>query len=400
METNLRRKTQELLQQINNLQESGGRTEELNQLLKSARTNFEIIKRERNGIIETILRAMGKNSPGVLVCLSYFITECYVPPFYSCFLFCLQKMTQKDRESVVQTFVKDTALRSAKSRSAIQAMQEALNVSESKCKKVSESYRTTHNRLQNALADQQRLEHENRRLTNEVQVLTEQLQQSREEADNLLSKEREENQKEWLRKEAMFKNTIRMLQKQLRVEKNKLKSSTDNESRALQTVHAPVRVGNTIIRPVVDNKSAAPRHVQKPFKQSTVTLQLTNKETGSIKVPSPQQQIEKENAGKVPPPPPPLEGAHKPKRVLGNSSSRMNATALPGKVKAFVRKPQNSGNAQVPPSVGVTNDSSSRLSATSNSKTPSKTRAEIVRENGGIAAMREKVRQLRSPTFK
>ena len=67
LETSLRRKMQELLHQISHLQESGGKTEELNQLLKSARHNFEIIKKERNGIIETILKAMGQNtSPDVV----------------------------------------------------------------------------------------------------------------------------------------------------------------------------------------------------------------------------------------------------------------------------------------------------------------------------------------------
>ena len=67
IETSLRRKMQELLQQVNYLQDAGGKTEELNRLLKSARTNFEIIKKERNGIIETILKAMGQDTSAVLV---------------------------------------------------------------------------------------------------------------------------------------------------------------------------------------------------------------------------------------------------------------------------------------------------------------------------------------------
>lgn len=67
IETDLCRKIQELLQQIKALQESGGKVEELNHLLKSARKNFETIQRERNEIITTLLKAMGRDATGVLV---------------------------------------------------------------------------------------------------------------------------------------------------------------------------------------------------------------------------------------------------------------------------------------------------------------------------------------------
>ena len=309
-------------------------------------------------------------------------------------------MTQKDRETVVRKFVAQTAVRSETSRSAIQAMQEALNVSEAKCRKVSESYHATHARLQIVLANQQRLENENRSLTNQVRVLTEELQQSRRETDTLLAKAREENQKEWTRKETMFKNTIRMLQKQLRAEKNKQSTGTaivakvDNNSRALQPISAPVRVGNTVIRPVLDSKSA-PRRSQQPIKQSTPSLQLVHKQTtSSSKVPHPPQpSVEnKENAGKAaPPPPPPTQGILKPKRVLEDNSSQVNKQAP--KVEAFVRKPQQDENNPLPTSVRVAVD-------TSNIKTPSKSRAEFVRANGGLRALNAKLRQVRSPAPK
>ena len=73
-------------------------------------------------------------------------------------------MAQPDREAVIKTFVNKSAEQSKKSRSAIQAMQEALDVSERKCKKLSEASRSSEARLQSVLADQQRLEEENRQL--------------------------------------------------------------------------------------------------------------------------------------------------------------------------------------------------------------------------------------------
>jgi hypothetical protein len=62
VEAELHKKVQDLLQQLNLLQESGGKVQELNQLLKNAQTGFEVVKKERNGILELLVRALGDDS--------------------------------------------------------------------------------------------------------------------------------------------------------------------------------------------------------------------------------------------------------------------------------------------------------------------------------------------------
>ena len=67
-ETVLRRKVQQLLEQIQTLQQTGGgKSEELNRLLKSAQASFETVKRERNTMLERILKAMGEDASKVQV---------------------------------------------------------------------------------------------------------------------------------------------------------------------------------------------------------------------------------------------------------------------------------------------------------------------------------------------
>ena len=63
----LRYKMQELLQQITDLRQSGGKTQQFNELLKHAQSNLETIKKERNTMIETILKAMRQDSTKVSV---------------------------------------------------------------------------------------------------------------------------------------------------------------------------------------------------------------------------------------------------------------------------------------------------------------------------------------------
>lgn len=290
---------------------------------------------------------------------------------------------------VVKTFVGQTADRSEASRTAIQTMQEALMNSEAKCKKVSESYRAEHARLQSVLADQQRLEEENYRLANQVRELTAELQQSREDTDRLLAKAREENKKEWMKKESMFKNTIRILQKQLRDEKNKEKVSTEivpMEATNSRTRQPVVRVGNTVIRPIVTNKpalSSRDHHSNRP--SDAIVSVAAKKQSHADKPvppppPPPLESIEnKENGCKVQPgsKPTSLKGVLKPKRVLRNSTSIANGPGpAPAKIKAFVRRPQKDAN------------------TSSGAKTPAKTRTEFVRANGGLRVLQAKTRAL------
>ena len=317
-------------------------------------------------------------------------------------------MTQNEREHVVRSFVNQSADRAEKSKSAIQAMQEALNLSEVDRRKLSESCRESKIRLQKALADQERLEEENRRLANRVTQLTEELQQSREQSDQLLNHVREENQKEWLKRETMFKNTIRKLQKQLRAERaQEVKNpgttvvpKVDRECRALQPVPAKVRVGNTVIRPV--------SHSTPSNRLPLLAAQLNGSvPSQKVTVLSPPQTSEglksDENRGRVSPPPPSaaIRGILKPKRVFGSNSLRLNGQVADKKVKAAVRsKPQKETGIQLPQGILISKECSARpIDAFKGSKTPSKNRAEFVRGNGGLRGLQEKLRQVRSPRF-
>ena len=67
VEASLQQKVQELLDHIAFLQDSDGKQHELNQLLKSAQANFEAVKKERNGILEILVRAAGRDVSAVPV---------------------------------------------------------------------------------------------------------------------------------------------------------------------------------------------------------------------------------------------------------------------------------------------------------------------------------------------
>ena len=67
VEAVLRNKLQELFSQITFLQQSGGKTQQLNELLKHAQSNLETVKKERNTMIETLLKAMKQHSMNVSV---------------------------------------------------------------------------------------------------------------------------------------------------------------------------------------------------------------------------------------------------------------------------------------------------------------------------------------------
>ena len=332
-------------------------------------------------------------------------------------------MTQSDRESVVRTFVRQTEHQAKKSKSAIEAMQEALAISEGKRKKLSEACEASNMRLHNALAKQKRLEEENQLLAQRVHQLTDELQASREQADQLLRQAREESQREWTKKEAMFKNTIHRLKKDLRAEKQRNATSEnsnttnttstgdkESECRTLQVVPPPVRVGNTVIRPF----RGAPRAVgNRSNLSSSSSSTKPNENTHSSRAivavppPPPPTQIEcKENASKatVPPPPPAppaTQGILKPRTVFGNGQSRSNSQPAVGKVKVTVRKqPQKAEESPLPAGVRVAKDQNARPLDAFKGKTPSKNRAEFVRGNGGIQGLKDKIRQVRSPTFK
>jgi hypothetical protein len=67
MENTLRQKSEKLTEQISRLQEAGGRTTELNNLLKNAQANFDAAKKERNGILATLISSMGQDTSRVVV---------------------------------------------------------------------------------------------------------------------------------------------------------------------------------------------------------------------------------------------------------------------------------------------------------------------------------------------
>ena len=316
-------------------------------------------------------------------------------------------MTQSEREKVVRTFVNQLADRAEKSKSAVQAMQESLALSEADRRKLSQSCRESNIRLQNALVDQQRLEEENLKLTNQVKQLSEDLYRSREQADQLLNQVREDNQKEWLKREAMFKNTIRKLQKQLRSErahsgKNK-DSGTDAASKAgttcqvLQKVPPKVRVGNTVIRPV--SRSSSSDRLQP--RASQISTQVPSQKIAVP--PSSQKDQSNENRHRVPAPPPSVavRGILKPKRVFGNGNLRSKGQLPNDQAKVLVEnEPYKENCTQLPVGISASKECTVRpIDAFKGNKTPSKNRAEFVRENGGLRGLQEKLRQVRSPTF-
>lgn len=307
-------------------------------------------------------------------------------------------MTQNQRENVVRSFVDQFADRASKSKSAIQAMQEALDLSEAGRRKLSESFRESKVRLHNALAEQQRLEDENHRLANQVTTLTGELQQSREQADKLLDQVREENQKEWLKRETMFKNTIRKLQKQIRAEKAKEGNNTpsggtivpdgSSECRTVAPVTPQVRVGNTIIRPV-SRGELSDRHRAFPSNHREASERLENDENKGCEPPPPPRPVIAEG------------GILKNKKVLGSSNFTLNGQAADKKVKTVIRSnAKKESGIQAPSGVCVSKSYSARpTDAFKGTKTPSKSRTEFVRGNGGLRGLQEKLRQVRSPKF-
>lgn len=356
-------------------------------------------------------------------------------------------MTQQDREGTVRAL----ETHSKNSKSAIQAMHEALTKSENERRKMERNSLEIDQRLQNALTEQQRLEEQNLALARQVEQLSKELEQSRQHAVDLLRQAKEESKKEWLKQEAMFKNTIRKLKKQIRGEKDsvsfevyqevvqradhlqkqldefKIKERSSDPSnsgancRALQPIPPPVRIGKTVFRPVTRTI-----HVPSTRPPSTVTTASSesNEKTSSrntdqlTKAPpakgllkpciKPRKEAEnKENSGRValpPPPPPPVSksGKVQTKTVLGNRSTNGHET-LRSNTKATVSKtPQKPVGGQLPAGIRVASEERTLRPnfAFKEARTPSKNRTDIIRQNGGLRGMQQKLAHVRSPTFK
>ena len=308
-------------------------------------------------------------------------------------------MTQSERGAVVKDYIKQSKDQTEKSKSAVQAMQEALVVSETERRNISSTLKSTSDRLQTALSKQQELEQENRQLSSKVQSLTEELKESREEATRLLNQFREDNEKQWLKREAMFKNTIRKLQKELRVEKKKTTSSDDSvenapinqvtSSRNKASDSSSLRVRGTVIRPVLqDNVNVMNR--SNPPTNATGNAEV-RKPNRFLDKPGIKLQKIENRLGRAATKPAP--------EVLQPKCMFRSATTYKPIEKMMLKTTQDSrteiptDEAQRAPSVVV------RPIDAFKGKTPSKNRADFVRGNGGIKGLQEKLRQVRSPIF-
>jgi archaellum component FlaC len=312
-------------------------------------------------------------------------------------------MTQRDREAVVKNYMKHTKEQAEKSKTAIQAMQEALAVSENDRRKLSESARASSNRLQESLAKQQQLEQENKKLSAEVATLTEELKTSREKSNKLLEQIREDNQKEWLKREAMFKNAIRKLQKQLKAVQQNSKQGEGKEG--IETVKetttqpklikvAPsFQVGRTTIRPVVQQPHPAFRRTKIPEPKTKSSEKQKNERQhrssmvvfGSENDENCSQHAHFTNSSTST-----MEGILKPKRMFGQT----------GELKSIMKKPTQQEMAKSFAGPATSGRAAHPSDAFKGGKTPSKNRAQFVRGNGGVKGLQDKLRLVRSPTFK
>lgn len=250
-------------------------------------------------------------------------------------------MTDGDRAAVVKALETHTK----NSKSAIQAMQEALNKSQGERRKLEKSSVECNMRLTSALAEKERLENDNTTLEERIQQLSKDLADSRVHFNELVRQTKEDCNKEFKKREMMFKNTIRILQKRnnnsvssevhaqvvqqaenLQKEIDNLReqsgATTKNEvkSQALQAVPAPIRTGNTLFRPVTNRninlKSAQPR-LDGYFKPSNVMEKSTNgtsrneflpvssKPQVLVRTRSSYENNQNKHAAVPPPPPPP-----------------------------------------------------------------------------------------------
>lgn len=354
-------------------------------------------------------------------------------------------MKQDDRDSVVRAL----ETHSQHSKSAIQAMHEALTKSETERRKMEKSCLEVDRRLQAALADQQRLEEQNAALVQQVEHLSHELAESRQHASELLRQAQEESKKEWLKQEAMFKNTIRNLKKRIRADSQSVslethqevvqraehlqkqldefkKNKITNNCRALQPPQPHVRIGRTLFRPVTGRSINVPfgyspqptvtgkrsKSVVKtnenvpPANEDMLATRLSQAKGAATSTP---ERVNDENALRVAPPPPSLPVVENNRAVVNTKSAlanrNMNGQIPVRSLKVVVSKraQKPTGRSQeLPVSVRVAKKGGPLRPnfVFKEGKTPSKNRTAIIRENGGLRGMLQKLAEVRSPTFK
>jgi hypothetical protein len=405
--TALRLEIGTLERKMEDVQKAGGKTAQLHQVLQCARKNFANLQSERNALIHRILETLGRDTRGV------------------------PQMSVEGRSAAVQ----EICGQSKASKTAIQAMQEALQTSEKERRKMSESQRQTETRLQAVLRNEQKLEEANRQLTQQIRQLTQELEESRATADRLLQQAREQHQREWLKRENMFKTTIRKLQKQihgeqalvpLQVYRAAVERAERLEHKVQQLDSKPVpakgttlvprpsaslRIGNKVLTPILRNRqSSLARQPKKPQLPTPKVLSLPTVQT----IPKTKQNDENVFRLKSLVPPPPRRVGNKGafKSILRNGSKAVPSLTPPQESKVLKVSGNKSltSNASTPDKeqpgklrVSVVVPSSDQAPvrhsfAFSQGKSPSKNRMEIIRQNGGLRGMQEKLRQVRSPT--
>jgi archaellum component FlaC len=287
-------------------------------------------------------------------------------------------MTRSERDAVVRKFIQHSKEQAETSKSAIQAMQEALSVSEEQRQKQNNVSKASSDRLQKLLVEHDKLESENKRLSADVEKLTNELTTSREKASQLLSQVREDNQKEWLKREAMFKTTIRKMQKELRASKKRTvkeeidcqcenSGSTKEGGGELANNGAAFRVRGTVIRPLLSKG----QKIGKGVRIGAESVETEKGVPSAISFCSSSAQTENNCRDARKRFPTQTKGVLKPSKYMGNSSlnapDTLDTMRCPRPIDAF------------------------------KGKTPSKNRAEFVRGNGGARGLQEKLRQVRSP---
>jgi hypothetical protein len=406
--TALRLEIGTLERKMEEVQKSGGKTAQLHQVLQCARKNFANLQSERNSLIHRILETLGRDTRGV------------------------PQMSVEARSAAVQ----EICGQSKASKTAIQAMQEALQTSEKERRKMSESQRQTETRLQAVLRNEQKLEEANRQLTQQIRQLTQELEESRATADRLLQQAREQHQRDWLKRENMFKTTIRKLQKQIhgeqalvplqvyraaveraerlehKVQKLDNKPVPAKGSTLVPRPSAPLRIGNKVLTPILRNRqSSLARQPKKPQLPTSKVLILPTVKT----IPKTKENDENVFRPKSLVPPPPRRVGNKGafKSILRNGSKVVPSLTPPQESKVLkvsgnkpltsnAFKPDKEQYQKQPGKLRVSMSSDQapvrHSFAFSQGKSPSKNRTEIIRQNGGLRGMQEKLRQVRSPT--